>query len=82
MPLPRPFFPPELITRRVIVGILIMILLIPAFDIRLGTFGRARTVAESGLKMLHAMAAAEGRNTSSFGAALGVREWWGETRKQ
>ncbi len=50
-----------------------MILLIPAFDIRLGTFGRARTVAESGLKMLHAMAQAEGRNTSSFRAALGVR---------
>lgn len=54
------------------VGVLIMILLIPCFDIRLGTFGRPRTVGESGLKMLHSMAVAEGAGTDSFRAALHV----------
>ncbi|KAG2449913.1 hypothetical protein HYH02_000019 [Chlamydomonas schloesseri] len=60
----------ELTTRRIVVGVLIMILLIPCFDIRLGTFGRPRTVGESGLKMLHSMAVAEGAGTDSFRAAL------------
>ncbi|KAG2495222.1 hypothetical protein HYH03_006828 [Edaphochlamys debaryana] len=60
----------ELTTRRIIVGVLIMILLVPAFDTRLGTFGRPRTAGETGLKMLHWMAVADGAGTPSFEAAL------------
>ncbi|GIM03026.1 hypothetical protein Vretimale_7833 [Volvox reticuliferus] len=60
----------ELTTRRIIVGLLIIILLLPSFDMRLGTFGRAKTVGEGGLRMLHEMAVEEGQNTSSFATAL------------
>lgn len=63
---------PELTTRRIIVGLLIIILLLPAFDIRLGTFGRARTVGEGGLRMLHDMAITQGQNSSSFSTSLRV----------
>ncbi|GLC66140.1 hypothetical protein PLESTF_000389100, partial [Pleodorina starrii] len=62
----------ELTTRRVIVGLLITILLLPSFDTRLGTFGRARTVGEGGLRMLHVMAVNQGQNTSAFATALQV----------
>ncbi|KXZ49182.1 hypothetical protein GPECTOR_22g772 [Gonium pectorale] len=60
---------PELTTRRIIVGVLIMILLIPSFDIRLGTFGTPRTVGESGLRMLHGMVLAGGAGSGAFKAA-------------
>ncbi|GIL51039.1 hypothetical protein Vafri_7149 [Volvox africanus] len=60
----------ELTTRRIIVGLLIIILLLPSFDMRLGTFGRSKTVGEGGLRMLHDMAVEEGQNTSSFATAL------------
>ncbi|EFJ49622.1 hypothetical protein VOLCADRAFT_89530 [Volvox carteri f. nagariensis] len=62
----------ELTTRRIIVGLLIIILLLPAFDIRLGTFGRSKTVGEGALRILHDMAIEQGQNTPSFDTALRV----------
>lgn len=55
-----------------VVGILIMILLMPAFEIRVGTWGKPHGVDQGGLKMLHDVAVSQGNATRSFEVALAV----------
>ena len=49
-----------------------MIMLLPSFEIRMGTWGEQRGVDQSGLKMLHDMVMVDGNATRSFTQALQV----------
>lgn len=67
--------PPELTIRRVVVGVLLMVLLLPGFDIEYGLWGRYEGVDRGGLLMMHNVAVAaggDGNGTGVFDVALQV----------
>lgn len=65
--------PAELTMRRVVVGILLMILLLPGLDVDYGLWGRYIGVDRGGLSMLHDIAVYGGGNgTAAFAQALQV----------
>lgn len=49
----------DLVVKRVIIGILLMLCLIPAFSVDTGVYGRQTQMGLGGLRMLHDMALAE-----------------------
>lgn len=67
------FLPAELTMRRVVVGILLMILLLPGLDVNYGLWGRYIGMDRGGLGMLHDIAVYGGGNgTAAFAQALQV----------
>ena len=70
---PPPHFDLELTIRRVVVGVLLMVLLLPGFDVAYGLWGQYEGVDRGGLWMLHEMAVGGGGNgTEAFATALQV----------
>lgn len=68
----------ELINRRIILFVVVMVLFLPAFDINMGVWGRYIGVDRGGLRMLHEMAALDpqaGQDQPAFTAALQVGCW-------
>ena len=69
--------PADLVVKRVIVGILLMLCLIPAFSIETGVYGSETQMGVGGLRMLHDMAVADLAagstvNEPDFSAAMQV----------
>ena len=65
----------ELTIRRVVVGVLLMVLLLPGFDVEYGLWGQYEGVDRGGLWMLHEMAIGGGGNgTEAFAVALQVSD--------
>ncbi len=64
----------DLTVKRVIIGILAMLVVLPAFEVTSGVYGEMTSLATGGLKMLHNMAVLAPGSTSSqeFASALQV----------
>jgi hypothetical protein len=62
----------DLTIQRVIIGILAMLVVLPALEIGSGVYGGETSPLLTGLNMLHNSALAEGHDSSSFRASLQV----------
>jgi hypothetical protein len=65
----------ELTIRRVVTGVLLMVLLLPGFDVEYGLWGRYQGVDRGGLLMLHdIVVSGGGNNTAAFNVSLQVHQ--------
>jgi hypothetical protein len=62
----------DLTIKRVIIGVLAMLVVLPALEITSGVYGEAPSLLLAGLSMLHATALTQGHNSTGFQAALSV----------
>lgn len=74
---PSPFHPsppswPDLTMKRVISGILAMLVVLPALEITSGINGATASLPLAGMEMLHMQALTGGDNTTAFATSLKV----------
>jgi hypothetical protein len=62
----------DLTIKRVIIGVLAMLVVLPALEITSGVYGDSPSLLLAGLSMLHATALTQGLNSTGFQAALSV----------
>lgn len=62
----------DLTTRRVIIGVLGMLFILPFFEIDAGIYGESTSLDTSGLEIVHEVAVASGVNSEAFDKSLEV----------
>lgn len=62
----------DLTTRRVIIGVLGMLFILPLFEVNGGYYGQLSSLDYGGLKMIHEVAGATGANSTAVEEAIQV----------
>jgi len=62
----------DMTMKRVVLGVLAMLILLPIFEVTTGLYGDAMALHLGGLRMLHQLALTEGQGVKGFQTALQV----------